>query len=102
MAREGEAVVCSDSQIRIFHPFIHIGSMDAEELARYLGVRSASANVPCPTGLISKNNLHDLRIACEPRTVENMLNILLEASSAGSKTESEEILRRYGLHNSKV
>lgn len=102
MASEGEAVKGSDGLVHIWHPYIHIGSMDAEEAARYLGVRSASANVPCLTGYIAKEDLHDLTAKCEPRTVEGTQRVLQQAASARTKKEAEEILRNHGLHSSKV
>lgn len=102
MALHGEAVTCSDNVTRSVHPEIHIASMDAEEAARFLGVRSASALFPCPTGLIAKSDLHDLTKTCKPRTMEETLKVLARASQADTKSEAEAILKSSGLHNSKV
>ena len=98
----GETVQCGDEAIRNMYPGIYIESLDGEEAAIFCCCRAALANHPCPRCLVHKSQLHEITQSFEPRTPENMQDVLRRAASASSKTAMESILKQYGLHNIQV
>ncbi|KAF8523299.1 hypothetical protein BU17DRAFT_63874 [Hysterangium stoloniferum] len=94
----GETVTCSDSFQRVLTTGIIIQSVDGEEAASTCATRGASALHPCPRCLVHKDELTKLTKVFPLRTIQTMLDVILEARTARSKKKTEEILRDNGLH----
>jgi hypothetical protein len=98
----GEPLRCPDNLVRIFHPSIFICSLDGKEAAYFNACRAALANFPCPTCLVSKEDLHKIATIFKLRTISNMRATFLKASRAPNKAEKEKLLKNKGLHDVKV
>ncbi|KAF7372269.1 hypothetical protein MVEN_00086600 [Mycena venus] len=96
-SRNGEAIRFGDGVTRIAHPGILIESMDFEEVAAWLAIRNSQANHPCPSCLISHDDLHKLSLIADIRTSASMQRIFAKASRL-TATQREELLKSYGLH----
>ncbi|KAF7371708.1 hypothetical protein MVEN_00027300 [Mycena venus] len=96
-SRNGEAIRFGDGVTRIAHPGILIESMDFEEVAAWLAIRNSQANHPCPSCLISHDDLHKLSLIADIRTSASMQRIFAKASML-TATQREELLKSYGLH----
>jgi hypothetical protein len=63
--------------------------------------RGVNASYPCPTCLVPKGEIPNLAIEHELRTSTAMEAIWIEASTMNA-TDSENLLRSYGLRDVKV
>jgi hypothetical protein len=101
-SRSGSTLRCGDGVQRTGIPGILIQSMDFQEIAAWLAMRSAQANFPCPKCLVPKESLAQLTKRFVHRTIETMRATLLKARGQDTKTDRETILRSKGLHNIEV
>jgi len=99
---DGDTVGCSDDRTRVIHPGLLIASLDGEEATYFCACRAGQANYPCPRCLVHKSELHQITKTFEARTPEGMKSAILSARAAESKTASEKILQRHGLHDLEV
>lgn len=98
----GSTIRCPDNQVRVFHPGILISSLDGKEAAYFNTCRAALANFPCPKCLVNKCDLHKITSQFELRTTPAMQAVVTRASKQNTKTEKENILKDYGLHDVQV
>ncbi|KAJ7202777.1 hypothetical protein GGX14DRAFT_570454 [Mycena pura] len=101
MARShyGETFRFGDGIYRTPYPGILIESMDFQELACWLAIRSAIANFPCPKCLVPKHRLAELTQPFKHRSPAAMANVVRRARKKGTKKEREVLLRNSGLHD---
>lgn len=98
----GEPLECWDKLVRVFHPGIHILSLDGKEAAYFNACRAALANYPCPKCLVHHCELHKLTKTFKLRTTATMKAVVLKARRVTTKTAKEELLKNHGLHGIKV
>ncbi|KAF8524069.1 hypothetical protein BU17DRAFT_63430 [Hysterangium stoloniferum] len=94
----GGAVLFLIMPVRVLTTGIIIQSVDGEEAASTCATRGASALHPCPRCLVHKDELTKLTKVFPLRTIQTMLDVILEARTARSKKKTEEILQDNGLH----
>ncbi|KAJ7264829.1 hypothetical protein C8J57DRAFT_1436238 [Mycena rebaudengoi] len=94
----GEPIRCCDKHTRIFHPGIHINSLDGKEASYFNACRAALANHPCPKCLVHKCDLHQISSTFKLRTSETMQAVVRKALNAATKADKERILKKNGLH----
>jgi hypothetical protein len=99
-SHNGEALRFGDGVTRIAYPGVLIESMDFEELAAWLAIRNSTSLHPCPQCLVHKNDLPRLTKVFRERTTESMSRVLARAPTG--KTERNEHLKQYGLHDFEV
>ncbi|KAJ6578565.1 hypothetical protein B0H19DRAFT_931247 [Mycena capillaripes] len=95
----GDTFRFGDGVRRTGYPGILIESMDFQELAAWLAIRSAMANFPCPKCLVPKSQLSQLTKRFEHRTPASMEAVLNQARRKHTKGEKEAVLRNSGIHN---
>ncbi|KAJ7210005.1 hypothetical protein GGX14DRAFT_565809 [Mycena pura] len=95
----GETFRFGDGIYRTAYPGILIESMDFQELACWLAIRSAIANFPCPKCLVPKHRLAELTQPFKHRSPAAMANVVRRARKKGTKKEREVLLRNSGLHD---
>ncbi|KAJ7347985.1 hypothetical protein DFH08DRAFT_867079 [Mycena albidolilacea] len=97
----GELLECWDKLVCVFHPRIHILSLDRKEAAYFNACRAALANYPCPKCLVQHCKLHKLTKTFKLRTTATMKAIVLKAHRVTTKTVKEELLKNHRLHGIK-
>ncbi|KAJ7777849.1 hypothetical protein DFH07DRAFT_730860 [Mycena maculata] len=97
-SHHGEALRFGDGVVRVAHPGVLIESMDFEELAAWLSIRNSRSLHPCPQCLVHKDDLHRLSCSYPARTAAAMSTALAQAPDS-SKTQRNEHLKAYGLHD---
>jgi hypothetical protein len=100
-SHRGEALRFGDGIVRVAHPGVLIESMDFEELAAWLAIRNSRSLHPCPQCLVHKDDLHRLSRSYRLRTAAGMSTALAQAPIS-SKTQRNEFLKGYGLHDFEV
>ncbi|KAJ7709357.1 hypothetical protein B0H14DRAFT_2415016, partial [Mycena olivaceomarginata] len=95
----GDTLRFGDGIYRTGFPGILIESIDFQELAAWLGMRSSQANFPCPKCLVPMDFLAKLTQRFEHRNTASMRNIIEDARGQQTKRDKEEILRGAGLHD---
>jgi hypothetical protein len=98
----GATMRFGDGVVRTGHPGVLIESMDFQELAAWLAMRSAIATYPCPKCLVPKHELALLSKRHPLRTPAKMKAVLRKARSRFTKRDREEVLKNSGLHNVEV
>ncbi|KAJ7146207.1 hypothetical protein C8R44DRAFT_897736 [Mycena epipterygia] len=98
----GDTFRFGDGMRRTGYPGILIESMDFQELAAWLAIRSAAANFPCPKCLVPKLQLSQLTKRFEHRTPAFMEVVLNQARRKHTKGEKEAVLRNSGIHDVKA
>jgi hypothetical protein len=93
---------CCDEIIRRCFIDIIIASLDGKEASAFCGVRSARANYPSAQCLVHRGDLRLLNNPCKLRTNVAMEAVYELAQEQRTKTAKEEILRKYGLLDTKV
>lgn len=88
--------------MRTAYPGIFIESMDFQELAAWLAMRSAAAKHPCPKCLVPQDRLCELTKRFPLRTPAAMKEVLETALRKSTKTAKEEVLKGSGLHDVEV
>ncbi|KAJ7248325.1 hypothetical protein C8J57DRAFT_1475494 [Mycena rebaudengoi] len=83
----GDTFRFGDGQMRTAYPGIFIESMDFQELAAWLAMRSAAAKHPCPKCLVPQDRLSAMK------------EVLETALRKSTKTAKEEVLKGSGLHD---
>ncbi|KAJ7642628.1 hypothetical protein DFH06DRAFT_1097369 [Mycena polygramma] len=97
-SHRGEALRFGDGVERVGYPGVLIESLDFEEVAAWLAIRNSRSLHPCPQCLVHKDDLHRLSQTYPPRTTERM-SIALAQAPKSSKTQRNEFLKKYGLHD---
>ncbi|KAJ7132506.1 hypothetical protein C8R44DRAFT_611932 [Mycena epipterygia] len=97
-SRNGAAVRCPDGVARVFHPGVHINSLDGKEAAYFNACRAALANFPCPTCLVPHSDLHRITSTFKLRTTATMKAVVVRALKKKTKIDKENLLKSYGLH----
>ena len=64
-------------------------------------IRGTNSHFPCPVCLVPSTQMNDGSIH-PPRTSESMKEVYDKAAENPSKTEQEELLKKYGLRNVEV
>ncbi|KAJ6548779.1 hypothetical protein B0H19DRAFT_1299816 [Mycena capillaripes] len=100
-SRYGDTLRFGDGVRRTGYPGILIESMDFQELAAWLAIRSAMANFPCPKCLAPKLQLSHLTKRFEHRTPTTVQAALNRARKKHTKGEKEAVLRNAGIHDVK-
>jgi hypothetical protein len=98
----GDTFRFGDGIVRRGYPGILIQSMDFQEIAAWLAMRSAQANFPCPKCLVPKDQLACLTRRFTQRTTATMRAVLQKAQGMRTKKDKEKVLRDSGLHDVKV
>ncbi|PPQ87069.1 hypothetical protein CVT25_000049 [Psilocybe cyanescens] len=99
-SHSGEARQCGDAVNRVLHPGILIESHDGEEANIFCACRaSGRANYPCPKCLVHKDQLNNIIGNFEARTSDSMRSVIRRTLQASTKTEKENILQGFGLHD---
>ncbi|KAJ7272206.1 hypothetical protein C8J57DRAFT_1318109, partial [Mycena rebaudengoi] len=98
-SHRGDTLRFGDGEHRTGFPGIEIQSMDFQEIAAWLGMRSSQANFPCPKCLVPKDKLHCLTRHFAHRTSASMAAVVHKAQSKLTKGEKEAVLKKAGLHN---
>jgi hypothetical protein len=93
----GDTFRFGDGVRRTGYPGILIESMDFQELAAWLAIRSAMANFPCPKCLVPKSQLSQLTKRFEHRTPASMEAVLNQARRKHTKGEKEAVLKNSGI-----
>lgn len=102
-SHSGEARQCGDAVNRVLHPGILIESHDGEEANIFCACRaSGRANYPCPKCLVHKDQLNNIIGNFEARTSDSMRSVIRRTLQASTKTEKENILQGFGLHDIQV
>lgn len=100
-SHRGEALRFGDGIVRVGYPGVLIESMDFKELAAWLAIRNSRSLHPCPQCLVHHDDLHCLARSYAPRTTAGMSAALAKAPTS-SKTQRNDFLKVYGLHDFEV
>ncbi|KAJ7241737.1 hypothetical protein C8J57DRAFT_1726504 [Mycena rebaudengoi] len=98
-SRYGDTFRFGDGRCRTAYPGIFIESMDFQELAAWLAMRSAAAKYPCPKCLVPQDRLCELTKRFQLRTPTAMKAVLEKALGKNTKKAKEEVLKGSGLHD---
>ncbi|KAJ7256631.1 hypothetical protein C8J57DRAFT_1074771, partial [Mycena rebaudengoi] len=98
-SRYGDTFRFGDGRCRTAYPGIFIESMDFQELAAWLAMRSAAAKYPCPKCLVPQDRLCELTKRFQLRTPTAMKAALEKALGKNTKKAKEEVLKGSGLHD---
>jgi hypothetical protein len=99
-SHNGEALCFGDRITCVAYPAVLIESIDFEEMAAWLSIRNSVSLHPCPQCLVHKDDLPRLTATFPDRTSESMSRALARAPVM--KTDHNEHLKRYGLHDFEV
>ncbi|KAJ7278287.1 hypothetical protein C8J57DRAFT_1713178 [Mycena rebaudengoi] len=98
-SRYGDTFRFGDGRCRTAYPGIFIESMDFQELAAWLAMRSAAAKYPCSKCLVPQDRLCELTKRFQLRTPTAMKAVLEKALGKSTKKAKEEVLKGSGLHD---
>jgi hypothetical protein len=101
-ARAGMTLKCGDHICRVLYPGIPIQALDGEEACAACACRAALANYPCPRCLVHHNQLDMIDEQFTPRATDTMRQVYLDSQAAATKTMADDILKKHGLHATKV